>query len=101
MLASAPSFLPCTLPRPQSSVPPRIFRFHNHPLDRRSPTCAAYFAPLTSQVICPSDEELCRLHGEQLEELAAFKQQYLGSPEWRAFCERHAVAQAQPDGPSA
>lgn len=58
-------------------------------------------AMLPTQVICPSDEELCRLHDERLEDLAAFKQQYLASPEWRAFCEQHAVAQAQPEAPGA
>ncbi|PRW32577.1 hypothetical protein C2E21_8252 [Chlorella sorokiniana] len=58
-------------------------------------------SPRLFEVICPSDEELCRLHGEDLEDLAAFKQQYLASPEWQAFCQQHAVVQAQPEGPGA
>jgi hypothetical protein len=50
------------------------------------------------QAICPGDQELCSLHGERLEDLAAFRQQHLASPAWRAFCERHGVDQAQPEG---
>lgn len=67
------------------------------PQGRPSPQ-PTYPLPLP-QVICPSDEELCRLHDERLEHLAAFKQQYLASPEWRAFCQQHGVSQAQPEAP--
>jgi hypothetical protein len=54
--------------------------------------------PRLWQAICPGDQELCSLHGERLEDLAAFRQQHLASPAWRAFCERHGVDQAQPEG---
>ncbi|PSC67796.1 central region isoform B [Micractinium conductrix] len=52
--------------------------------------------PRLWEVICPSDVELCAMHELQLDDLAAFKAAHLASPQWAAFCEQHAVTQAQP-----
>lgn len=62
----------------------------------RPPWCPL-LSPASVQVICPSDTELCELHGEQLEELAGFKRRHLASQAWHQFCERHGVQQAQPE----
>ena len=51
---------------------------------------------LALQVICPSDAELCDLHKEPPEELAAFKRQHLAGQAWADFCAQHGVQQAQP-----
>jgi hypothetical protein len=48
------------------------------------------------QVICPSDAELCDLHKEPPEELAAFKQRHLAGQAWADFCAQHGVQQARP-----
>lgn len=52
--------------------------------------------PRLWQVICPSDAELCRLHGEEEAQLAAFKAEHLASPAWQEFCAAHSVLQAHP-----
>ncbi|KAL4426215.1 hypothetical protein ABPG77_009830 [Micractinium sp. CCAP 211/92] len=52
--------------------------------------------PRLWQVICPSDAELCRLHGEDEAQLAAFKAEHLASPAWRDFCAVHSVEQTHP-----
>jgi hypothetical protein len=51
---------------------------------------------LALQVICPSDAELCELHKEAPQELAAFKRQHLAGQAWADFCAQHGVQQAQP-----
>ena len=52
--------------------------------------------PRLPQIICPSDDEVCQLHGEQVEDLAAFKRRHLESPAWLQFCQYYEVQQAQP-----
>lgn len=59
------------------------------------PTTTSLPSPL--QVICPSDEELCSMHNETLEDLAAFKQQFLASQQWHEFCRQRGVTQPQPE----
>ncbi|KAI3427304.1 hypothetical protein D9Q98_010222 [Chlorella vulgaris] len=53
--------------------------------------------PRLWQVICPSDAELCKLHGQELAQLAAFKSSHLASQAWHAFCRQHNVQHAGPD----
>lgn len=73
--------------------PPRL---HGGASTPPSPPPHTHHTTPPKQVICPSDAELCRLHGEEEAQLAAFKAEHLASPAWQEFCAAHSVLQAHP-----
>ena len=51
---------------------------------------------LIDQGVRFSPSQVTGLHGEQVEELVAFKRRHLASPAWQQFCQYYEVQQVQP-----